>query len=75
MKVLEKYNQSRRDCWCDMKCEGCGALETGKDAYDDRNFWDNVVPNFKCKGCGKSTKDLGIQAEVIPTRYSDYEVI
>ena len=75
MKVLRKYNQHRRDCTCDLECEGCGAKETDDSAYDDRNFWDNVVPSFKCKKCGKSSNDLGIKPEYIGTRYSAHEVI
>lgn len=75
MKVLEKYNQHRRDCYCDLKCEDCGFEETDKYAYDDRNFWDNVIPNRKCKKCGMSSNELGIKADVVPTRYADYEVV
>jgi hypothetical protein len=75
MKVTNKYNQFRRDCSIDMECEACGAKDTYKFAYDDRNFWDNVVPGFKCKKCDKSTKDLGLEPEKIATRYADYEVV
>ena len=71
MKVLKKYNQHRRDCDCDMQCESCGNLETNTSAYDDRNFWDNVVPSFKCEKCGKSSNDLGIPPERIQTTYPD----
>ena len=75
MKVTKKYNQHRRDCWCDLKCESCGHTETYEGAYDDRNFWDNVVPGFKCDKCGKSSNDLGVKPKVIPTKYDEYEVI
>jgi len=75
MKVIRKYNQFRRDCWCDLECEGCGEKETGKSAYDDRNFWDNVVPSFKCGKCKKSSMDMGIKPEVITTKYASYEVV
>lgn len=75
MKVTRKFDQHRRDCSCDMECESCGHQEVNKYAYDDRNFWDNVVPNVKCKSCGKSTKDMGLQPEPIQTRYSDHEVV
>ena len=63
----------RRDCWCDLECEGCGNKETIKSAYDDRNYWDNVVPSFKCEKCKKSTNDLGLKPEVMPTRYPEGE--
>jgi hypothetical protein len=75
MKVIRKYDQFRRDCKCDMECESCGEKQTYNSAYDDRNFWDNVVPSFKCKKCGKSTNDLGLKPEPIGTKYSDYEQV
>ena len=75
MKVLQKYNQHRRDCWVDLRCEGCNSEYTYKGAYDDRNFWDNVIPSFKCKECGKSSNDLGTKPEVIATKYDSYEVV
>jgi hypothetical protein len=75
MKVTRKYNQHRRDCWCDMKCEGCGHGQTYKSAYDDRNFWDNVVPSFKCEGCGKSSNDLGAAPVHVSTRYAADQIV
>lgn len=59
MIVTKRYNQFRRDLSIDMECEGCGATKSYHSAYDDRNFWDNVVPQFKCPSCDKSTIDLG----------------
>jgi ribosomal protein S27E len=75
MKVLKKYNQNRRDCYIDIECEGCGNKKENVSAYDDRYFWDNVVPDMKCKKCGKSANDLGIKKEFIQTKYADYEVV
>lgn len=75
MKVVRKYDQFRRDCKCDMECESCGEKETYNSAYDDRNFWDNVIPDLKCKKCGKSSKDLGTKTDYIATKYADYEVV
>lgn len=69
MKVTKRYNQHRRDLHIDLECESCHATDTDKRAYDDRNFWDNVVPDRKCPKCGKSTNDLGLQAETMPTKY------
>lgn len=71
MKVTRRYNQYRRDLHIDMKCEGCGAKDTDKSAYDDSNYWVNVVPDFKCKECGKSSNDLGIKPESIGTKYPE----
>lgn len=75
MKVIQKYNQHRRDLSINMECEECGTKDTYSGAYDDRNFWDNVVPDFKCENCGKSTNDLGEKIEFIETRYSAHENI
>lgn len=75
MKVINRYNQRRRDLDIDMECENCGAKDTNTSAYDDRNYWDNVVPSFKCKECGKSSNDIGAKPEFMPTKYADYEVI
>jgi len=75
MEVLEKYNQYRRDCSIDLRCEGCGAERTNAGAYDDRNFWDNVVPAMKCEACGESTNSLGLETAVVPTKYAEDEVV
>lgn len=71
MKVIKKYGQMRRDCYVDLECEGCGAEEIKRRAYDDRNMWDNVVPSWKCEKCGKSTNDLGVKKEFVNTKYPD----
>jgi len=75
MKVIKRYNQYRRDLTIDVECEGCGSKSTIEDAYDDDNYWRNVVPNFKCKSCEKSTNDLGIKDFDTHTRYLANEVI
>lgn len=75
MKVTRRYNQHRRDLHIDMECEGCKATETDNSAYDDTNFWVNVVPNFKCKACDKSSKDLGNEPEDTHTKYEAWEVV
>ena len=83
MKVIKIYGQTRRDCKCDLECENCGNKETYGGAYDDRNFWDNVIPVlpclilasyfqlYQCSKCGKSSNDLGIKKEHIPTKYPE----
>lgn len=75
MKVTKRYNQHRRDLSIDMECEGCGSSATYKSAYDDTNFWENVVPNFKCEECGKSSNDLGVSPQDIHTKYEAWEVV
>ena len=71
MIVLRRYNQHRRDLDIDMECESCGQQETYNSAYDDRNFWDNVIPNRECKNCGKSSNDLGTDRQSIATKYPE----
>lgn len=75
MKVLKKHSQHRRDCRCDLECEACKHVEDNVYAYDDRNFWDNVIPNKKCEECGESTKSLGVAVESVATRYAAHEVV
>ena len=75
MKVIKKYNQFRRDCYADLECEGCGNKVTVKSAYDDRNYWDNVVPNMKCEKCGESTVSLGLNPVFVHTKYSPGTVV
>jgi len=72
MQLLQKKNQHRRDCDADVKCESCGHDEEIKGAYDDRYYWDNVLPNRKCKECGKSTNDINPEIrQSIATKYAE----
>lgn len=75
MKLVNKYNQFRRDCYADLECESCGYKETDEDAYDDDNFWQNVIPNRKCKECNKSTIELGVDVQPVATKYDAYEIV
>ena len=75
MKVIRKFDQFRRDCKCEMECESCGNKQIYESAYDDRNFWDNVVPGFDCDKCKKSPNDLGLKPEFVNTRYDSSEVV
>lgn len=74
MKLIEKKNQNRRDFIGVYQCESCGHIEEIS-SYDDRNFHDNVIPAKKCKNCGKSTNELGMEQEHVPTRYPDDMVV
>lgn len=75
MKVTKRYNQHRRDLTIDMECENCKTTDTYRGAYDDTNFWVNVVPSFKCKKCDKSSNDLGLKPEDTHTKYEPWEVV
>ena len=75
MKVVRRYNQFRRDLSIDMECESCGAKDINASAYDDHNFWTNVVPMWNCKQCGKSSNDIGAVPDNVSTRYAQHEVV
>ena len=75
MKIKRMISQHRRDFWCDYECQNCGNILEDKSGYDDDNFHINVIPNMKCKKCGKSTNDLGIKNEPRQTRYESWEVV
>lgn len=75
MKIIAFGEQHRRDCRIDVECEGCKNQRLNISAYDDRNYWDNVLPDMKCQKCGESTNSLGLNKEDIPTKYPEgYQV-
>jgi ribosomal protein L37AE/L43A len=75
LKLIKIINQHRRDFNGIYKCEGCGDEEKHSGCYDDRNFHDNVTPEWKCSKCGKSTIDLGIKPKLVQTKYSEFTVV
>jgi len=62
MKIIKMVNQPRRDFRAIYECEDCG-YKVERIGYDDRNFYDNVIPNIECRKCGKSSNTLGIKVE------------
>ena len=56
MKIKEFISQHRRDFKVIYVCEHCGHEVNGC-GYDDENFHQNVIPNLKCKKCGKIASD------------------
>lgn len=70
MFIKEILSQYRRDFDAIYKCEDCG-YEEKNSGYDDRNFHDNVVPEMKCKNCGKSRNNLGVIGKYTKTRYPE----
>lgn len=56
MRIKEITSQSRRDFQAVYVCEHCGN-EVKMGGYDDDNFHVNVIPNMKCKACGKTASD------------------
>lgn len=75
MKIKEMISQYRRDFYATYECEGCGHVTEKQSGYDDRYFHDEVIPNMKCKKCGKSRNDLGIVGEVTETKYQAWEIV
>lgn len=57
MKIKSIDSQHRRDFQATYGCEHCGHVTKGI-GYDDTNFHNNVIPNMKCKACGKTANDL-----------------
>ena len=74
MRITTIRSQNRRDFNADVICEDCGHEDKIR-GYDDRNYHDNVIPNMKCKKCGKSRNDLGITQEPTQTKYASWEVV
>ena len=71
MKIKEIIRQYRRDFTAIYQCEHCGCeVESG--GYDDTNFHQNVVPNMKCKRCGKIASP---DTRRLAPKYRDDEVL
>jgi len=56
MRIKEIISQNRRDFRAIYECEHCGYTFEGE-GYDDDHFHRTVVPEMKCKECGKKAKD------------------
>ena len=56
MKITKTYNWNRRDFCYDAKCEHCGhEVKNNHGGYDDDNYYNNVIPNWKCPKCGENS--------------------
>ncbi len=67
MKIKTIESQNRRDFYAIYECEHCGYTRKGH-GYDDTNFHQNVIPNMKCKKCGKKADD---KYRPLATKYPD----
>ncbi len=77
MKITKQYNWNRRDFTYDARCEHCEAISTNNSGYDDNNYYQNVVPDIKCKNCGESSNSK-VSTEpksVTVPRYSDNQIM
>jgi len=75
MKLISKNDQFRRDCYIDIECQNCKHKKCNFRAYDDRHYWDNVLPNIKCEKCKESTNSLNAEKQYIPTKYGEFEIV
>ena len=68
MRIVKIIDQHRRDFRADFECELCGNIEKNKSGYDDAYFHNTVIPEMKCKTCGKTSGD-----DYVPmsTKYPD----
>ena len=71
MKIKMIMSQHRRDFQAIYECEHCGKTIEGY-GYDDTNFHQNVIPEMKCKTCGKTA---GENYRPLATKYPDYVTI
>lgn len=73
MRLTKILRQNRRDFQGEYQCEFCGNVykNTGMDSYDDRYYYDNVIPHMTCSVCGKSTVSENGTIEHTPTKYPE----
>ena len=57
MKIDRITYQNRRDFKANYICEHCGTFENGVWGYDDDYYHRKVIPEKKCKSCGKTAGD------------------
>jgi transcription elongation factor Elf1 len=67
MKIKKIISQHRRDFTAIYECEHCGHEKEGS-GYDDANFHQNVIPDMKCKKCGKKS---GADYRPLSTKYPE----
>jgi len=71
MKIKEIISQSRRDFTAIYICEHC-EHEEESDGYDDAYFHQTVIPDMKCKKCGKTAPE---NYRPLATKYPSYQVV
>lgn len=71
MKIKKIISQHRRDFRAIYECEHC-EYEYESSGYDDTNFHQNIIPNFKCPFCGKKASNL---YRLLTTKYSQHQII
>lgn len=59
MKIKKVTDKHRYDFCAILECEHCGREQELKTGYDDDYYHTRVIPEMKCKNCGKSRNDEG----------------
>jgi primosomal protein N' len=72
MKIKQINTQHRRDFWADMECEHCGHVVKNVSGYDDAYFHKEVIPNMKCKKCGKIADE---HYRPLTTKYPEDQIV
>lgn len=78
MEIIKTYDWHRRDFSYDAKCEHCGFVATNQTGgYDDDNYYNNVIPGWKCPKCGESSrsKDSGKSKSKIIPKYDPNKIL
>lgn len=55
MKIKKITSQIRRDFTATLVCEHCDHEQELTKGYDDEFYHSKVIPDIKCKSCGKSS--------------------
>ena len=71
MKIQKILNQHRRDFVAVYECEHCGETHENY-GYDDSYFHNKVIPDMKCKKCGKKSGD---NYRPLATKHAEHEVV
>jgi C4-type Zn-finger protein len=71
MKITKTYSWNRRDFSYDAKCESCGHESKNYSGYDDRNYYDNVMPAMKCEKCGRCSNDTDSAPDKTSLKYDE----
>jgi len=74
MKIQKITYQNRRDFQAVYVCEGCGNTVESS-GYDDSYFHENVIPQMKCKKCGKTSAECNANYRPFATKYADSDVV
>lgn len=71
MRIERIVSQHRRDFTAIYVCEYCGHTHEGG-GYDDSYFHTTVIPNMKCRKCGKMANK---EYRPLATKYPDDKVV